>query len=220
MKEELEVKDGELAALESDVRERIEAAEKERQRQIAAAEAAASNDSEDSSNDNLTTLSEKSNDNDKKENSNDSDNKNNNSKSKKKNNDNNNLNSDNGVGNKSVIEVGKKFIGHSTYVFGAKNPAAGQFDCSGFVSWAFEQVGQSLPRSTAGLSSVGTKVSPGNMQPGDLVFFNTYKTNGHVGIYVGNGQFIGSQSSTGVAIASMNSSYWSSAFTGHVRRVQ
>jgi cell wall-associated NlpC family hydrolase len=39
------------------------------------------------------------------------------------------------------------------------------------------------------------------MQPGDLVFFNTYKKDGHVGIYIGNGKFIGSQSSTGVEIA-------------------
>ena len=57
------------------------------------------------------------------------------------------------------------------------------------------------------------------MRPGDLVFFDTYKKDGHVGIYLGNGNFIGSQSSTGVAIASMTSGYWKQHFSGHVRRV-
>lgn len=203
MKDELEVKDDNLASLESDVRASIEAAEKERQQQTTAS---ASNDSDGD----LTTLSKK---------SKDSSNKNNNSDNNNNNSNNNNVNTDNGGGNTSVINVGKKFIGHSTYVFGAKNPSAGQFDCSGFVSWAYEQNGQSIPRSTAGLSSTGTKVSPSNMQPGDLVFFDTYKRNGHVGIYMGNGQFIGSQTSTGVGIASMNSNYWSQHFNGHVRRV-
>lgn len=54
---------------------------------------------------------------------------------------------------------------------------------------------------------------------GDLVFFDTYKKNGHVGIYVGNGKFIGSQSSTGVAIADMSSGYYKKHFNGVVRRV-
>nr|WP_231710672.1 C40 family peptidase [Gracilibacillus suaedae] len=122
-----------------------------------------------------------------------------------------------------VTTVGEKYIGNSVYVFGggrsAYDIANGRFDCSGFVSWAFKQAGISLPASTSGLSSVGSKVSTSDMQPGDLVFFNTYKTNGHVGIYLGNNKFIGSQSSTGVAIADMGSGYWKSKFSGLVRRV-
>ncbi|MGP4040634.1 C40 family peptidase [Gracilibacillus sp. D59] len=122
-----------------------------------------------------------------------------------------------------VTTVGRKYIGNSVYVFGggrtAYDIATGRFDCSGFVSWAFRQAGINLPASTSLLDSVGTKVSPSNMQPGDLVFFNTYKTNGHVGIYIGNNKFIGSQSSTGVAIADMSGGYWKSKFSGHVRRV-
>ncbi len=122
-----------------------------------------------------------------------------------------------------VTTVGEKYIGNSVYVFGggrsAYDIANGRFDCSGFVSWAFKQAGISLPASTSGLSSVGSKVSASDMQPGDLVFFNTYKTNGHVGIYLGNNKFIGSQSSTGVAIADMGSGYWKSNFSGLVRRV-
>jgi len=126
-------------------------------------------------------------------------------------------------GSKSkAITAGYKYIGNSTYKFGggrtASDVANGLFDCSGFVSWAYSQAGYSIPASTDALKNSGTRVSVNDIQPGDLVFFNTYKTDGHVGIYVGNGQFIGSQSSTGVAIASMNSGYWKSTFNGRVVR--
>lgn len=119
-----------------------------------------------------------------------------------------------------AINAGYQYVGKTKYVWGSSSPSNGGFDCSGFVSWAFGQAGYSLPSSTAGLSTVGKKVDYSNIQPGDLVFFDTYKTNGHVGIYIGNGQFIGSQSSTGVDIASMSNSYWKKTFKGHVRRVQ
>ncbi|WP_455662052.1 coiled-coil domain-containing protein [Pradoshia sp.] len=123
-----------------------------------------------------------------------------------------------------VVSAGYKYIGNSVYVFGggrtASDIAAGRFDCSGFVSWAFRQGGYSVPASTSALVSAGTKVSYSNIQVGDMVFFNTYKTNGHVGIYVGGGKFIGSQSSTGVAVASMTSGYWKDTFSGLVVRVR
>ena len=129
-----------------------------------------------------------------------------------------------GSGNTSnIISAGYKYIGNSTYKFGGGRSqydiSRGLFDCSGYVSWAFRQEGIHIPSSTSGLQSTGTKVPYSQVQPGDIVFFNTYKTNGHVGIYVGNGKFIGSQSSTGVAIADMTSGYWASKFSGHVRRV-
>jgi len=99
-----------------------------------------------------------------------------------------------------LIHAGDRFIGHSKYVFGAENPATGAFDCSGFVNWAYNQIGVSLgARSTSGLQYVGNQVS--TPQPGDLVFF---WGNTHVGIYIGGGEFIGSQSSTGVAIVSLS----------------
>ncbi|WP_400246886.1 coiled-coil domain-containing protein [Niallia sp. JL1B1071] len=125
-------------------------------------------------------------------------------------------------GKSKAITAGYKYIGNSTYKFGggrtASDVANGLFDCSGFVSWAYSQAGYSIPASTDGLKNSGTRVSTSDMQPGDLVFFNTYKTDGHVGIYVGGGKFIGSQSSTGVAIASMDSGYWKSVFNGRVVR--
>ena len=119
----------------------------------------------------------------------------------------------------AAINAGNKYIGNSSYVMGAQDPANGVFDCSGFVQYAFQQAGISLPRATGGQSTVGTKISYSQAKPGDLVFFDTYKTNGHVGIYLGGGQFIGSQSSRGVEIVSMSNSYWKSHFSGHVRRV-
>jgi len=112
----------------------------------------------------------------------------------------------------TVISAGNRYLnGNTRYKYaGGRNAydvENGLFDCSGYVSWAFRQAGVSVSASTAGLSSTGTKVSTSEMQPGDMVFFNTYKTDGHVGIYLGNNKFIGSQSSTGVAIADMGSGY-------------
>src|SRR5699024_5803178 len=124
----------------------------------------------------------------------------------------------------SALTAGEKYIGNSTYVFGGGRTQSdienGYFDCSGFVSWSYSQEGVSLPASTGGLANSGKKVSYSEAQPGDLVFFDTYKKNGHVGIYLGNGQFIGSQDSTGVAKVDMSNPYWSKHFHGHVRRVK
>ncbi|WP_223881938.1 coiled-coil domain-containing protein [Niallia endozanthoxylica] len=123
----------------------------------------------------------------------------------------------------TVINAGYKYIGNSVYVFGggrnASDIANGRFDCSGFVSWAFAQAGVKVGASTEVLKNTGTRVSASEMRPGDMVFFNTYKTDGHVGIYIGGGKFIGSQSSTGVAIADMTSGYWAQTFNGRVMRV-
>lgn len=122
-----------------------------------------------------------------------------------------------------VTTVGNRYIGNSVYVFGggrtAYDVANGRFDCSGFVHWAFAQAGISVGASTDSLKNAGRKVSTSEMRPGDLVFFNTYKTDGHVGIYLGGGNFIGSQNSTGVAVANMSSGYWANHFAGKVVRI-
>ncbi|MBM7703751.1 coiled-coil domain-containing protein [Metabacillus iocasae] len=133
-----------------------------------------------------------------------------------------------GSGNVSeVVTVGNKWIGHSAYVFGggrnSYDIANGLFDCSAFVHWAYSQVGIKLGPlgsvSTETLKHVGKQVLVRDIKPGDLVFFDTYKIDGHVGIYVGNGTFIGSQSSTGVAIADMTKGYYKQKFNGRVRRI-
>jgi len=123
-----------------------------------------------------------------------------------------------GSGNISTaINAGFAHLG-TPYVTAGKTPSG--FDCSGFVSWAFAQAGYNIPSYTGALAGVGTKVSYANAQPGDLVFFDTYKTNGHVGIYLGGGEFIGAQNTTGLAVADMTSGYWKDHFSGHVRRVR
>lgn len=123
----------------------------------------------------------------------------------------------------TVINAGKKYIGNSKYVFGggrsASDIARGRFDCSGFVHWAFSQAGVKIGSTTSAIKNDGRQISPQEMQPGDLVFFDTYKKDGHVGIYIGDGKFIGSQNSTGVAIADMTQGYWKNAFKGRVVRI-
>lgn len=122
-----------------------------------------------------------------------------------------------------VISAGYKLIGNSTYVFGGgrtqSDIANGRFDCSGFVHWAFAQAGYNIGSSTDALVNSGSRVSPSDMRPGDLVFFDTYKRDGHVGIYLGGGNFIGCQNSTGVAVANLTSGYWKGVFNGHVVRI-
>lgn len=86
------------------------------------------------------------------------------------------------------------------------------FDCSGFVQYVLEKNGITVPRTSQQMWNVGAKVE----QPstGDLVFFDTSGGASHVGFYIGDNKFIGAQTSTGVAIADMNSSYWKSRYLG------
>lgn len=91
------------------------------------------------------------------------------------------------------------------------------FDCSGFTSYVFRQAGRSIPRTAAGQYSGTSRVSRAQAQPGDLVFFNQGGGVDHVGIYLGGGRFIGAQSSTGVAVASIDSGYWANYVVGFGR---
>ncbi len=113
--------------------------------------------------------------------------------------------------------------GNSPYKWGGGRTSADiknrLFDCSAFVHWAYASAGVNLGWSTSELVNNGRAVSASEMKRGDLVFFDTYKTNGHVGIYLGNGTFLNDNSSHGVSIDSMNNTYWKGAFKGVVRRV-
>lgn len=128
---------------------------------------------------------------------------------------------------KTVASVGTRWIGNSVYKFGGgrseSDISKGWFDCSSFVHWAYKQAGINLGNvtstSTETLNKMGKKVSASDLRVGDLIFFDSYKRDGHVGIYIGNGRWIGSQGSTGVAIVSMNDNYWNPIFKGHVRRL-
>jgi cell wall-associated NlpC family hydrolase len=83
-----------------------------------------------------------------------------------------------------VVGIAMQYLG-VPYVWGGSSPSG--FDCSGFVSYVYAQVGVSLPHHAASQYSYGTPVSYSDLEPGDLVFFEGL---GHVGIYIGGGQFI------------------------------
>jgi cell wall-associated NlpC family hydrolase len=106
------------------------------------------------------------------------------------------------------------------YRLGGNNFESG-FDCSGFVSTITQQaLGLVLPRRAEQQAAATTKIDASDLQPGDLVFFNTLKRAfSHVGIYVGNGRFIHSpKPGAQVRIEDMTKSYWTHRFDG-ARRV-
>lgn len=105
------------------------------------------------------------------------------------------------------------------YKYGGNSPETG-FDCSGFVRYVFKQATSlTLPHSALAISQLGKTVTKDELQPGDLVFFNTLKsTFSHVGIYLGNNRFIHSPSSGGqVRVESMQDGYWAKRFNGAQR---
>lgn len=115
----------------------------------------------------------------------------------------------------SLINAGKKYQG-VPYVWGGSSPSG--FDCSGFIYYVHNEVGINIPRTnTDGYYNRSFSVS--NPIPGDLVFFkNTYKQGiSHMGIYLGNGQFLHAGTSQGVTIGNVNDSYWGPKFAGYKR---
>ncbi|MSP98627.1 MAG: peptidoglycan endopeptidase [Betaproteobacteria bacterium] len=95
------------------------------------------------------------------------------------------------------------------------------FDCSGLVAHVFrEGYGISLPRNTQGQSQVGRPVSAADLQPGDLVFYNTLnRPFSHVGIYLGDGRFVHApKTGSTVRIESLTSTYWAKRWNG-ARRI-
>lgn len=120
------------------------------------------------------------------------------------------------VSAQAIIATAKQYIG-VPYVWGGSSPSG--FDCSGFTQYVFAAHGITLPRTSTQQYSTGTWVSKGSLQPGDLVFYNTSGSGvSHLGIYIGNGQFIHASTSKGVIISEMSNSYWSARYYG-ARRV-
>lgn len=101
------------------------------------------------------------------------------------------------------------------YLYGGTSTSG--FDCSGFTMYAFSAAGINLPRTAGAQYAASTKVSQSEAQPGDLVFFNQTGSIDHVGIYLGNNQFIGSQSSSGVAVTTISQAYWAQYLVGFGR---
>jgi cell wall-associated NlpC family hydrolase len=117
-----------------------------------------------------------------------------------------------GIGHPQAASIALRYLG-VPYVWGGSSPSG--FDCSGLVMYVYAQLGISLPHYTVAQWSATQPVSMSQIQPGDLVFFDGL---GHVGIYIGNGQFVHApHTGTVVQIASL-SGYWASALVG-ARRV-
>ncbi len=107
------------------------------------------------------------------------------------------------------------------YKWGGATPEAG-LDCSGLVQFVFQQVtGVTLPRSAKEMSRLGEKVSPRDLKPGDLVFFNTRRfAFSHVGIYLGDNRFIHApRRGREVEVATIDSGYWQKHFNGARRLI-
>ena len=119
-----------------------------------------------------------------------------------------------------IVATAKQYIG-TRYAYGGAS--ASGFDCSGFTMYIFKQYGYSLPHSaTSQWNSSGTYVSRADLQAGDLVLFcDPSRSNGkacsHVGIYIGDGDFIHASTSSGVIISSLYESYYNGYFVGGKR---
>ena len=118
-------------------------------------------------------------------------------------------------GVKAVLAEADKYKG-VPYVFGGTTPSG--FDCSGYTRFVFAKAGIALPRLADEQYAMGKSVSRANLQPGDLVFFETYEPGpSHSGIYIGNGKFISATSSRGVAVADLDTGYWGERYIGAKR---
>jgi cell wall-associated NlpC family hydrolase len=117
-----------------------------------------------------------------------------------------------------IAGLAQQFLG-VPYVWAGSAPTG--FDCSGFVYYIYSRYGISLPRMADEQYNIGHRVPPNAIQPGDLVFYSTYIPGpSHVGIYVGNGQFIHASSGAGeVTLTAMSKPYYQARFLGAFRVV-
>jgi len=119
-----------------------------------------------------------------------------------------------------IVDEAAKYLG-TPYVYGGEKP--GGFDCSGFVQYVFSRFGYRLPRTAAAQYNLGKIVNKSDLQVGDLVFFKCHSRNiDHVGIYVGNNQFIHSSSprSGGVIYTSLEENFYVRSYTGAKRIIK
>lgn len=122
----------------------------------------------------------------------------------------------------AASEISKTALGliGVEYKFGGNTPDTG-LDCSGFVRYVFQHsTGISLPRSAREQARVGKPIDKSQLEPGDLVFFNTRRFQfSHVGVYLGDNRFIHSPSRGGsVEVVRLDNSYWQKTFNG-ARRI-
>ncbi len=123
---------------------------------------------------------------------------------------------------KKLLEDAKYFKG-GKYVWGGTTPKG--FDCSGYVQYLYKKHNVNLPRTAWAQSKKGQNVDISNLEKGDLLFFLTDKKRGipvtHVGIYLGNGQFIHAASKKkGIIISPIHNGYYSNKFVSAKRVIK
>lgn len=116
-------------------------------------------------------------------------------------------------GNDTIIETATSLLG-TPYTWGGTSPNG--FDCSGFIQFVYGKHDITIPRTVNEIWNFAEEVSEPSI--GDLVFFETYQPGpSHLGIYLGNNEFVHAGSSNGVQISYMNESYWDSRYLGAKR---
>lgn len=116
-----------------------------------------------------------------------------------------------------IVAFAEQFLG-TPYVWAGSSPSG--FDCSGFVSYVFKNFGYTVNRTAASMYTNGVAVDKSELQIGDAVFFaSSSESIGHVGFYIGDGEFIHSSSGCGyVTISGLDESYYSRMYVG-ARRI-
>lgn len=121
----------------------------------------------------------------------------------------------------AIVDYAKLYLG-TPYASGGNTPSG--FDCSGFVQYVMSDFGVVMPRSSTEQYSIGVRVDKSELLPGDLVYFKYSPGSNqlsHVGIYVGDGNFIHSPvPGQAVKISSLNTGYFSYYYYGATRVLQ
>lgn len=117
----------------------------------------------------------------------------------------------------STVEVGEllaelalTYVGYP-YVYGGKSPSG--FDCSGFMQYIYAQFGYAIERTATAQLANGEEVSREELQAGDIVYFGYGSVATHVGMYIGDGQFVhASTPATGVIVSSLDESWYAASY--------
>jgi cell wall-associated NlpC family hydrolase len=119
-----------------------------------------------------------------------------------------------------LIELGRIIQSHLGTPYKGKSRTRDGMDCSSFTAAVFDEFNRTkLPRTAKKQSKTGQKVDRRRLRYGDLVFFKTSGSSvSHVGIYIGDDEFVHSSTSTGVIISNLKEKYWRKRYAG-ARRI-